>query len=97
MSNPPAKWFTEREEAAQRYEESDHTEAAENFRNETSEIAKAYAADDPAAKLLIAVDLREASFTDADSEAREAVMTNPAASARFKNWSGRTADSVVAD
>ena len=72
-----------------------HT-VAEEFRKETAEIAKAYTAGDPAAKPSIAVDLREPeNFTEADLEALEAVKRDPAASARFENWSIMEAEDVI--
>ena len=96
MTQPPAEWFTQREAEAVDYEKTSESGVAEEFRKETAEIAKAYTAGDPAAKLSIAVDLREPeNFTEADLEALEAVKRDPAASARFENWSIMEAEDVI--
>jgi hypothetical protein len=95
MSHPPASWLVRREAEAIAYEESGETYAAEFFRKETAEIAQAYAAEDPAAKLSVALDLREpGSFTNADWEALEAIKADTEASVRFTDWSMLTADNI---
>ena len=92
MSAPPEKWFAQREKEAAESE----TEWAEELRRETVEIAFAYHAGDPAAKLTVAVDLREpSSFTEEDLQALEAVKADPEANARFEKWSMMIAEAVI--
>ena len=71
-------------------------DAANEFRKETAEIVKAYAADDPAAKLCIAVHFREpTNFTEQDRQALEAVRTDPKADERFERSSLMTAEQLI--
>jgi hypothetical protein len=48
--NPPKRWFQWRERQAARYEKFDHPKAAEEYREQTDQIAKRYADDEPEAR-----------------------------------------------
>jgi hypothetical protein len=93
MNAPPAEWLIQRETEASEMGEPD---AANEFRKETAEIVKAYADDDPAAKLCIAVHFREpTNFTEQDRQALEAVRADPKADERFERWSLMTAEQLI--
>ena len=96
MEGDLKKWISKRQHEAKLYEDGGETKAAEDYRAATVEIGEAYGRGDPAARVVVAIKLREHKLTPADRLLLEQVRQDPDACARAEMWLGSTLDSVAA-
>jgi hypothetical protein len=86
-------WLVERRSAARNYLDLGETKKAAELDLETDDIRKA-AEKDPAAQLVIVVELREDKLSKTDKQLLTQVKEDPSARDRFRRWHGADVDDI---